>query len=330
MRAGDKAGRPPTSSDVARLAGVSRTTVSSILNGDAARFPEATRERVRYAAAQLKYQPSPAGRTLVRGRSDTIVVALPNSTFGSNLQDALDALATSAEALGGNVVVRFASTKPGSTVSAIRALRPLAVANFGALSAADCQALEDYGTIVVPAVRDPAVTISDGGIGKFQADVLLKGGKRNLWFGALRDTRSDPFGDVRFAALRAYCFQRKIPEPRRIDVPMTVAGAVESLERVVQTGEEAGIACFNDEVALALLAAARQLRVKVPDEVAVIGVDGIPAGQFWSPQLTSIRIDMRSLVQGLMAELQDRLSGSTTAAIESAPLHYSLIKGGTA
>jgi DNA-binding LacI/PurR family transcriptional regulator len=288
----------------------------------------ATRERVHNAAAQLKYKPSPAGRSLVRGRSDTIVVALPNSTFGSNLQDALDELAASAETFGGNVVVRFASTVPSSTVTAIRALRPLAVVNFGGLSATDCQALEDYGTIVVPAVREPGVTVSDGGIGQFQAEVLLDGGKRNLWFAALRDSRSDPFGDVRFAALRAYCFENKLPEPRRIDVPMTMEGAVESLERVVQTGEDAGIACFNDEVALALLAAARELDVKVPDRISVIGVDGIPAGQFWSPRLTSVRVDMRSLVRGLVAELQGRLSGSTSLQ-ESAPLHYSLVAGGT-
>lgn len=328
MRTGEKTGRPPTSSDVARLAGVSRTTVSSILNGDAARFPEATRERVHNAAAQLKYQPSPAGRSLVRGRSDTIVVALPNSTFGSNLQDALDELAASAETFGGNVVVRFASTEPSSTVAAIRALRPMAVVNFGGLSANDCRALEDYGTIVVPTVREPGITVSDGGIGQFQAQVLLDGGKRNLWFAALRDARSDPFGDVRFAALRAYCFQKKVPEPRRIDVPMTMEGAVESLERVVQTGEDAGIACFNDEVALALLAAARELEVEVPDRVSVIGVDGIPAGQFWSPRLTSVRVDMRSLVRGLVAELQGRLSTSTLLQ-ESAPLHYSLVSGET-
>jgi DNA-binding LacI/PurR family transcriptional regulator len=328
MRTSEKTGRPPTSSDVARLAGVSRTTVSSILNGDAARFPEATRERVHNAAAQLKYQPSPAGRSLVRGRSDTIVVALPNSTFGSNFQDALDELAAYAEAFGGNVVVRFASTAPRSTVAAIRALRPLAVVNFGALSAPDCQTLEDYGTIVVPAVRDPAVTVSDGGIGQFQADVLLEGGKRNLWFAALRDTRSDPFGDVRFAALRAYCWEKKLPEPRRIDVPLTLEGAVESLERVVQTGEEAGIACFNDEVALALLAAARELEVRVPDQISVIGVDGIPAGQFWSPKLTSVRVDMGSLVQGLVAELQGRLN-STAFLVEPPPLHYGLVTGET-
>ena len=55
--------RPATSADVAVHAGVSRSTVSNILNGHDARYPESTRQRVRDAAAALDYRPSLAGRT---------------------------------------------------------------------------------------------------------------------------------------------------------------------------------------------------------------------------------------------------------------------------
>ncbi|MBB6405145.1 LacI family DNA-binding transcriptional regulator [Arthrobacter sp. AZCC_0090] len=327
----EKVARPATSLDVARLAGVSRTTVSSILNGDEARFPEATRDRVRVAAARLNYRPSSAGRSLVRGRSDTIVIALPNSTFGNNLQDAVDEVVALTQPYSGNVVVGFASATPSQTVAAMRALRPLAVLNFGALSSADTTALEDSGTIVVPAVRgtSSSQTISDGGIGQFQADALLQGGMRALWFAALSDSRPDPYGDVRFAALRAYCRDRQLPVPRRIDVPLTLEGSVGALRSVVSTGEPAGVVCFNDEVALAILAAAREMSVPVPDSISVIGVDHIAAGQFWAPRLTTVEIDIRGVVRDLAEELKERLAGGDPSPSESANLHFRLVQGGT-
>ena len=69
-----------TSADVARHAGVSRSTVSQILNGHERRFPARTRDRVQAAASELGYQPSAAGRALVRGASDIVVALIPDMT----------------------------------------------------------------------------------------------------------------------------------------------------------------------------------------------------------------------------------------------------------
>ncbi len=67
--------KPPTSYDVARLAGVSRTTVSLVLNDapDAHISPE-TRRRVLEAARQLGYFPHAAARRLVQGRTMTVAL----------------------------------------------------------------------------------------------------------------------------------------------------------------------------------------------------------------------------------------------------------------
>ena len=151
--------RPATSLDVARRAGVSRSTVSNILNGNGDRFPETTRQRVFSAASELDYQPSLAGRSLATGRSDTIVVLLPNTTFGSNLQDAVDRVMVSTSTFGGNVVVRFAGSTPKATNAAILALRPLALVDFGVLSIEDRHYLEQRGTIIVP--TNGTVTLAD-------------------------------------------------------------------------------------------------------------------------------------------------------------------------
>jgi DNA-binding LacI/PurR family transcriptional regulator len=66
-----------TSADVAREAGVSRTTVSYVLNEDSRRgISEATAQRVREVAARLGYLPSAAARSLRRGRSELVLVAI--------------------------------------------------------------------------------------------------------------------------------------------------------------------------------------------------------------------------------------------------------------
>src|SRR3954453_7461935 len=67
-----------TAADVARAAGVSRTTVSYVLNDTPhQQIPEATRDRVLEAAERLSYNPSAAARALVRGRSDVVIFVFP-------------------------------------------------------------------------------------------------------------------------------------------------------------------------------------------------------------------------------------------------------------
>lgn len=69
-----------TSFDVARLAGVSRTTVSFVLNNiPGVSISESTRQRVMDAAVQLNYHPDAAGRKLARGRSNTLGLVINQS-----------------------------------------------------------------------------------------------------------------------------------------------------------------------------------------------------------------------------------------------------------
>src|SRR5258706_3987772 len=72
--------RRATSFDVANLAGVSRTTVSFVLNKvPGVNISEATRQRVLEAAQKLNYQPDAAGRKLVSGKSNTLGLVLRQS-----------------------------------------------------------------------------------------------------------------------------------------------------------------------------------------------------------------------------------------------------------
>lgn len=319
--------RPATSLDVAKLAGVSRSTVSNILNGNDSRFPEATREKVLSAASELEYRPSLAGRSLVSGRSDTVVVLVPNASFGDNLQGAVDEVMISTRTIGANVVVRFAGNSPEATLSAVAALRPLALIDFGVLAIEERDELVASGTIIVPH-RDPLNPAPmDGGLAEIQGAALIARGPRPLWFAALNDKRFDPYGPGRFAGLQDFAEKRGLPPVGQISVELSVDSGINALREILAAHPTAGIACYNDDVALTLLAAARELHVPVPGQVGVVGVDFTPIGQLWSPRLTTIDTDLRGLVSALSEELRERLAGKPVDAPARPHLHFRLVPG---
>ncbi|SBS72197.1 LacI family DNA-binding transcriptional regulator [uncultured Microbacterium sp.] len=321
--------RPATSLEVAQRAGVSRSTVSNILNGNDARFSPETRERVRAAATELEYRPSPAGRSLVSGRSETIVVLLPNTTFNSNIQDAADEMMSGMSALGGNVVLRFASRTVDETIEAVLALRPLALVDMGVLSDDERAFVEMRGTITVPSRQNATGALpSDGGIGAIQARALLDGGRRELWFAALQDARVDPYGATRFQALRQFCVDEGLPPIQRVAVPLTTQGGTAAVKKMLTSGEPVGVACYNDDVAMAVLAGCRVLTVEVPTALSLVGVDHTPAGRLGSPPLTTIDTDLRGLIHHLADDLRARL-GAPPLSDARLPTGFTLVRGGT-
>jgi DNA-binding LacI/PurR family transcriptional regulator len=321
---------PATSADVAARAGVSRATVSQILNGRDARFPEATRAKVRAAAAELDYRPSPAGRSLVMGRSDTIVVVAPNTTIGANIQDAVERIAE--DVAGANVVLRFADDDADTTVSAILNLRPMAVVDLGAVPPDARTRLIDRGVPVVPRLDvslDRERPDVQSAIAELQVRELCRGGNRTILYAASADRRPDPFGIARFAAMEHVCAELGLPAPVRVPVPVDEDGAQEAL-RPFLGAEPVGVAAYNDAVALAVLVGAARLGFAVPDQVAVIGMDRMDVAQLWTPRLTTVEFDMRQLIDAVIAQLDVLVHGSQTLA----PRHpdralLTLVRGAT-
>src|SRR3954447_3471703 len=72
--------RPPTQADVARLAGVSQTTVSQVLNNMTIAVPAETRQRIRAAIEQLGYVPDRTARSLRTRKTYTVASIIPDIT----------------------------------------------------------------------------------------------------------------------------------------------------------------------------------------------------------------------------------------------------------
>ncbi|NQX12568.1 LacI family DNA-binding transcriptional regulator [Microbacteriaceae bacterium VKM Ac-2855] len=320
----------PTTSDIARVAGVSRSTVSHVLNNHRGKFSEETEARVLQALETLRYRPSMGGRALVNGRSDVLVVILPSVTIGYALQYALDQIVAQAAELGVSVVMRFAGSDLRSTVDALLYLRPLAVMDLGGLVTGERQELEREGLAFLPSSERLA---SEGSVnpeqvvGRIQVDAL-RATKAGIVFAAPHDGQGPaPAAATRQAAVEEACRTHGLPDVLTVAVPLTAGGATDALRDVLHPG--IGVACYSDDIATAVLVAARRLGFAIPADVAVIGVDVTPLGQLLDPPLSSVRVDVAAAIDFNMEELRVLLGRPSAAPVGLTDV-VSLHPGGTA
>lgn len=295
---------------------MSRATVSHVLNGQVDRFPEETRQKVLQAAEDLAYLPSPAGRSLANGRSDTIVVLFPNSTFSVILQNIVDQVSERTASLNANVVLQFAKDDLDATVESLLRLRPMAVIDFSGLIGSEHHLrFEAMHTIVVPREPGPAsnreIFALVDQIAECQVEALVAHGSRPLYFAVLADQRSDIYGPIRGAGVARACEHRGLTPPEVISIPLDLETAVAALAPIVDAGTPVGVACYNDDVAIAVLAAARELGLHVPDDIGVVGADHTELGQLWVPRLTTVQVEMDLVVSFAIDQLLSDLGAPT-------------------
>ena len=307
-----------TSADVARESGVSRTTVSYVLNAkEGVVISEATRQRVRAAALHLGYSPSAAARTLRRGKSDLVLCVLPNWPIGPVIDTLLDHLARQLAERGLSVLVHHGrGTQPLSELW--RAVTPRAVVGFTAFAPQDERSMRQAGIQVVGTAleedpRDPVVhSVSQTGIGRLQVQHLAARGHRMIAYAAAIDPRLADFTEGRLAGVRLECADRGFPEPLVTPVDLEVLSAALAVQdwRAADPPVTA-VAAYNDEVALAVLAGLRGEGLSVPLDVAVIGVDDIPAARLSLPALTTVSQGVDAQARYLASAVLAALDGHT-------------------
>ncbi|NMM16295.1 MAG: LacI family transcriptional regulator [Cellulomonas sp.] len=307
-----------TSADVARESGVSRTTVSYVLNAkEGVVISEATRQRVRAAALHLGYSPSAAARTLRRGKSDLVLCVLPNWPIGPVIDTLLDHLARQLAERGLSVLVHHGrGTQPLSELW--RAVTPRAVVGFTAFAPQDERSMRQAGIQVVGTAleedpRDPVVhSVSQTGIGRLQVQHLAARGHRMIAYAAAIDPRLADFTEGRLAGVRLECADRGFPEPLVTPVELEVLSAALAVQdwRAADPPVTA-VAAYNDEVALAVLAGLRGEGLSVPSDVAVIGVDDIPAARLSLPALTTVSQGVDAQARYLASAVLAALDGHT-------------------
>jgi LacI family transcriptional regulator len=312
---GSRAGRPATIADVATLAGVSPATVSRVMNGTRAVDEEMT-ERVREAARELDYSPSPLARSLVLGRTSTVAVVVPdlgNPTFHGVLRGLSHAaarngyhvlVADSAESVADELVLAQQTRRrcDGLVLVAPR------------MAEADLDRLRQSLQPVVVVNREP---VSGGGTPVVTADyrfgltglldLLYADGHRSLMF--LAGAPQSASNARRLAALEAFLTAHPDLTVETRACGVNFADGFDAAAAIAASGVT-GVLAFNDLVAMGLISALTEAGIAVPGAVSVVGFDDIPFARYVTPPLTTAAVPVAELGEQAWLRMWDLLSDS--------------------
>ncbi|MGP3915525.1 LacI family DNA-binding transcriptional regulator [Nonomuraea sp. 10N515B] len=291
-----------TLADVARLAGVSPATASKVLNGRGD-VGAKTRDLVLGAMAEIGYKPTAARHQHPRERTLVTVLDIVESRYAGTVLQGILAAATSAQA---ELLLRLPPDEPISTSrTAARAWmeeqKAAGVVGIIALAVAvpDPMLLAAENLEVPVVTIDPIDTsesrlVSIGSTnwagGRSATEHVIKLGHRRIaWVGG-------PLGSApsleRFHGYQAALDSAGITPDRamiRHEAFSVEAGLRHGHDLLALDERPTAIIAGNDEIAVGVLAAAKELHITVPSELSVTGFDDTPQTEWTTPRLTSVR-----------------------------------------
>jgi DNA-binding LacI/PurR family transcriptional regulator len=307
-----------TSADVARLAGVSRATVSYVLNDTPHQtISAATRGRVLDAATSLGYAPSAAARALRTGRSDVVLCLLPDWPIGPEVGALLGNLSTELARRGLTFVAHPGNHADRPITDLWKAITPAAVLAFTDFTAAEITAMRAAGVALVVGLLGRSTSprreleVPQQHVGRLQAEHLAAAGHTAIGYAYPDDDRVRIFAEPRLAGVRKACAAGLSV---RI-VPLDPAAAAEAVRRWHAEGVT-GVCAYNDEVAMAVLAGMRRQGLRAPADLAVIGVDDIPVARLAEPALTTVTTDQAAVAAHLATTVLAAIDGRDPPAAE--------------
>jgi LacI family transcriptional regulator len=292
-----------TLTDVARLAGLSPTTVSMVLNERPnSRLSEDAAERVRAAAAKLNYRPNPAARGLRLGKTRTVGFISDEVTITRYASAMIRGLLEVAEERDHTVLISESGRRADRIASALELMldRQADGIVFGLMGAKqiDVPVIADVPVVLSNARSAsglPCVLPDEFRAGFDAAHYLLDRGHRRIAFIGRSEALLDPVLSVtigaRYAGLDAALAESGIEFVHQVDgrfwePDLGYAGAQEVFQRT----EVTAIIAANDRVAFGVYQAAQERGLRIPDDLSVVSFDDEYLASYLRPQLTTMRI----------------------------------------
>lgn len=313
-----------TSADVAIEAGVSRTTVSFVMNDRTdVQIPDETRRRVLSAAERLGYHPNAPARQLAGGLSHIIALVKRQTAEqvagDAVLPETLRGLAAAARSGGSRVMVELlAPDESDSTyASLLRAQHAdgLIISGPRTDDPSLIDLLRDDFPIVLqghlPGLPVCSVDVDNIAGARGAVEHLLSLGHRRIACitnASLVHTAAQERLQGYREALEAadVPFRAELVAEAAFDAPSGHAAMAELLGRGVEF-DAAFVA--SDVVALGAIGALREIGRRVPNEVSVVGFDDIPLSAYFDPPLTTVRLPAYELGRAAGRALLDLIAG---------------------
>jgi len=309
---------PVSIKDIARLAGVSYSTVSRALNDDPVVKRE-TAARVKTIARTMGYTANAVGRSLVTGRTRTIgvIVTTLTDTFAAEIVAGIEAVAGKN---GFSLVLACSHADPERELSIVRSFRESRVDGL-VITASRVGTLYES---LISQIKVPLVLINHFSPGRFAQSVMIDnvfgarevtqhliklGHRRIAYLGDQFGLQSDA---DRLSGYRQVLTEADIPfEPKLLVYgngrPM---GAVAPMEELLSLAEKpTAVFCYNDMSALGALHVAVKSGLCVPRDISLVGFDDLFFNSFIQPSLTSLRQPMKTMGEEAAKTLMGLMAG---------------------
>jgi LacI family transcriptional regulator len=295
--------RKPTIIDVARSAGVSKTTVARVL-ARAENVSEATREQVLQVVRRLDYEPNALAVGMRSGRTGMLGLVVPDiaNPFWAEVTRGAQDLASAHDL---SVLVFSSNWDPRVQERHLTSLRQARVDGAVINPVADEQT--DFTRLDMPHVlvgssagrfpASPSVgTDIEQGV-RLGLDFLFERGHTAP--ALILGPASRLARERLLRAVWGYCREHGI-DPSALnaeDGGYTVDGGAQAMTRLLKQRHEGHLCVFaaNDLMALGALTAVRETGLRCPQDVSILGFDGIAAGGFAWPGLTTIEKPAREI-----------------------------------
>ncbi|ROQ60191.1 LacI family transcriptional regulator [Streptomyces sp. 840.1] len=304
--------------DVAALAGVSTRTVSNVVSGSGAVANE-TRARVQAALDELGYRPNVAARNLRAGRTGLIGLVIPelhspyfgelagliveaaqqrswtvviDQTFGDREAERR-LLEGAGDRLVDGLIISPWSLGPEELTGRSREVPVVLLGEQEAHGVADRVAVDSV------LAADEATTH------------LLRSGRRRIAAIGVQPHLRNETARQRLAGYRQALHRAGLKPDPTLERPVTTLhrkDGAEAMTALLKAGQRPdGVFAFSDELALGALHAAVTRGVRVPQDIAVVGFDGIEDGRYANPPLTTVVPDKRQIAERALQCLADRI-----------------------
>jgi LacI family transcriptional regulator len=305
-----------TIKEVARAAGVSVATVSRVVN-DKGPVRDATRRRIRRLVERLRYVPHGAARSLILRKTHTLAVLLPD-LFGEFFSELLRGMDLAARRRGYHLLVSGFHGDRAETRAMLGAIRGRVdglIALSPDLAAAAFRKSLPGGFPVVLLNCDSGKTgyasirVDNRGGALAMTRHLLGLGHRRLAF--IRGPAGNHDAAERLRGFREALAPRA--GTRGAEVPgdfREEAGYAAAKKLLRARARPTAVFAANDAMAIGLLSAFRERRVRVPEDVALAGFDDIPIARFITPPLTTVRVPIAELGARATARLLHALGAN--------------------
>lgn len=312
----------PTQLDVARAAGVSRTTVSYVLNNNTSiAIPDDTRQRVWDAISALGYVPNRAARSLRTHKTYTIAGIIQDITnpfhpaFERGIQDV-------AEQHGYDLIMYNTDGQRARELKALQSIQQGradgVVGIFFHIRPDDLDPLVENGIPIVwlhggrcqssPVHAYDRLLVDNAGGARAAVAHLVERGHQRI---AMLAGEGPPSAD-RVLGYRQGLADAGLPFDPALVLPSRFA--IEDGQRLTQTllalePRPTAIFTASDLLALGAYLALREAGLRIPDDMAVVGFDDIVMAQLVTPPLTTVRLPQRDLGRRAAELLFERLEG---------------------